>query len=255
MEDILEIQDGACRCTVIQKEIIPKGKGYILLREGPPDSLPDLLDTAATRLMESGAREIYCAGPGLTVGERIRTKKWTFRYHSDMDELEKGIPVPGFVAGYGDLTFRELSSPNRPAFLRIYNDCFFHVPNSATYTDADMDRIMGDPAHSEARVVFWGNEPVGIYELSFETDIPEIASLGVIAERRKTGIGKNTLRFIQESLGRAGYRRVSLKVSTANPDAYRLYRQIGFVRVSTLSHWYRAEMPDRQARISTVAAV
>lgn len=246
MEELLEMQNGTCRCTVILKEIPVKGKAYILLREWSPDSFPDMLDTAAARLMESGAREIYCAGPGLTAGEMIRTKKWTFRYHSDMDELEKGITAPGFAVDYGELTFRELSSPNRSAFLRIYNECFFRVPNSATYTDADMDRIMGDPAHSEARVVFWGNEAVGIYELSFETAIPEIASLGVIAERRKTGIGKNTLRFIQESLGRAGYRRVSLKVSTANPDAYRLYRQIGFIRVSTLSHWYRAEMPDRR---------
>lgn len=127
----------------------------------------------------------------------------------------------------------------RAAFLRIYNTNFVSVPGTATYTEGDVARLLGDPGATRAGLLLLDGVPVGNYELcGCGTDTPELAAIGINAEKRGQGLGGRALRLLLACLADAGAKRVLLKVSTANPAAYRLYRSAGFQKERTLCRWY-----------------
>lgn len=241
MEDMLDIRYKGCVCTVIQKEIAYKGKAYFILKEVRPESCREMIEYAAEHLTAMGAEKIYftCSDKRAVFSEEIlRTENLEFRYDGDMDYLEKEISPKDGLCESEDLLFEGLSRANGRQFLCTYNDCFFEVPNSATYTDSDLDRLIEDPIHSWAGVIMQGDQVIGIYEISFENEIPEIASIGLIKDKRGRRLGWKALHTLIGFLSDSGYRRVGLKVSTRNPNAYRLYLQTGFCKIKTLSRWY-----------------
>ena len=55
------------------------------------------------------------------------------------------------------------------------------------------------------------------------------------------GLGREALETVLELLKEERCPQVRLLVSTANPQAYRLYRQMGFQKLKTYSAWYEVE--------------
>lgn len=241
VQDFTEITNEKYRYTVIQKEIPSKGKGYILVKRVQSGDFPAVVEGAAKQLALAGAKTIYCtcSDQNLRLPEAgFEAGDFSFRYDSNMDVLEKELPPFRERRDPAGFCVSKLSRDNQEAFLRVYNDCFFEVPNSETYTQADIRRIAGDPVHFYAAVVEQDGEAVGICELSFESLIPEIASIGIIEAKRGRGLGYGTLTYALNYLAHAGYRRASLRVSTQNPKAYALYLRNGFEKTKTLSRFY-----------------
>lgn len=66
----------------------------------------------------------------------------------------------------------------------------------------------------------------------------EIESLAVLPRYRNLGLATALMQATIRKLRRAGVRRISLMVRRSNAPAIRLYRSLGFVRVSTIAHYY-----------------
>lgn len=81
--------------------------------------------------------------------------------------------------------------------------------------------------------------PIGFALASGAADERELLSLGVLAEHRRAGVGRQLVRsIIAESVHR-GATRLFLEVAEDNDAAQRLYRDLGFVAVGRRPGYYR----------------
>lgn len=218
------------------KEIPAKGKGYFVIEKCWPDQLCKAVRRGASDLLAQGATSIYisskdpsaalCAGQG--DGYRLE-----FRH--DMLGMERALddarPRPE-----GRLTFQPLTRENGGAFLAIYNESFFDVPNSSTYDKNDLKQMLGEKYRCGFALL--NGVPVGIYELGFKKENPEIGSIGLTKAARGKGLGRELLLSAMDICAQLGYQKAWLQVSTANENAFSLYRAVGFTVTDLLSHWY-----------------
>lgn len=241
MKDFIETDNRRYHCTLVQKEIRFKGKAYIILRELRAGSAPEAADTGAAHLRRNGAREIFftCRDNAVTLQDAITTPGGrTFRHVYDMDWLEKDLA--DLAPPETGLSLQLLGKRNSADFLRIYNECFFGVPNGATYTHADVRKLLAPDDGHEAGLVLETGQPVGTWELSFG-EAPEIQGLGITDTKRGLGYGRQGLGLLLGVLRRRGCRRAGLLVCTANEAAYGLYLKCGFEKKYTQSRWYRMD--------------
>ena len=218
--------------TCFEQEIAPKGKAYVGLRGEPIEGLNEI----CARLWDRGAKQIFLAAKeqkkplaeGLLDGVRLT-------YAHDMLGLSRSLdahrPRPE-----GRLTLEPLTREKKDLFLRIYNESFFSVANSSTYGEAEFEQIMGP----EYRCGFGllDGTPVGIYELGFKKENPEIGSIGLDAPYLGKGLGREFLLTLMDYLAELGCDACWLQVATANEKAHRLYQSLGFTQSEQLSRWY-----------------
>lgn len=239
MKDFIEVNNKRVHYLLIQKEIRFKGKAYISVREVRNGSAQEAADAGAAHLLRNGAKEIYftCRDNAVTLPEQFTTPGGrTFRSVYDMDWLEKDLA--NFKPEGTGLELQPIDKRNCGEFRRIYNECFFGVPNGATYTQTDVLELLKPEREGAAGLLLADGEAIGIYELTFG-DTPEIDAVGVTAAKRGAGYGRKALSLLQGELQGRGARSVRLLVCTANENAYGLYIQNGFEKKSTQSHWYR----------------
>ena len=73
--------------------------------------------------------------------------------------------------------------------------------------------------------------------LALFPDAPEIFRVEVRQAHRSRGIGGRLIQAMEACVRVRGYRQVGLGVAHANPDAYRLYRKLGYLDTQ-LSEYY-----------------
>ena len=214
----------------IEGEITPKGKGYLLLQEKTAEGLSGALAEGWRFLRQQGAREILVSGEGLTAetAEQLGLQKkhellWMMRPLRRIPPAEKGYSL------------KKMKKGEERAFLALYNECFFAVPNSATYTEEDGVRLGGKDFR--AGFLVRGGEIMGIYELKLEKT-PEICSVGIAEAKRGRGAGKALMLLCLRTLQEKGYQACRLLVSSANQCAQALYRKLGFTECGVQSVWY-----------------
>ena len=122
-------------------------------------------------------------------------------------------------------------------WLALYNEGFFNVPNSATYDGNDLERVLGEAC--SAGFVLLDEVPVGVYELGFAEEQPEIEGVALRRDFRGRGLGRELLLELMGMLARQGHTECWLRVATSNRNAYALYRSLGFGRESVLSRWFQ----------------
>lgn len=222
---------------IITKEIPAKGKGYMRILRCWPDQVDGLIRQGARSLLQQGATEIYAASldPAAPLAEGSGDG-YRLEFRHDMLRLERLLdrtcPVPE-----GKLTLEPLSREKVGQWLTLYNECFFDVPNSATYGRNDLERVQEEG--SRCGLALLDGVPVGVYELDFQGADPEIAGIGLCKDFRGKGLGRELLRSVTALLAAEGFERTWLKVSTANIQAYPLYQSDGFVQTRLISHWYQ----------------
>jgi ribosomal protein S18 acetylase RimI-like enzyme len=188
----------------------------------------------ARTLLAQGATEIYVCSKdpsaNLCYGQG---EGYRLEFRHDMLQMERTLPA---AFQPGRLVLEPLSREKCGAWLAIYNESFFDVPNSATYGQSDLAQALEAGACGFAML---NSVPIGIYELSFaKPHDPEINGISLLKGARCKGLGRELLYTVMDLLAGKGYGRVSLKVSTANESAYALYRSAGFTITELLSHWY-----------------
>lgn len=232
----MEQRDNSTAVERVTLEIEPKGKGYLVFRRCPAPELPGALDREAAALFELGARQVYAAStdPDSPLREGA-VGAWNLTYAHDMLGMDRDLG-PDRPRPRGRFSLEPLTREGGAEWLRIYNESFHSVPNSATYGGEALEQILG-PEYRCGFALLEGRR-VGIYECGFKKTFPEIGSIGLDAAHRGQGLGRELLLTVTDFLAELGYRRCWLQVSTANTPAYALYRRVGFTLDRVLSQWF-----------------
>lgn len=216
----------------IDAEIPAKGKGYLIVKEQAPDRAAGALREGAAALLDAGAVEVYVTG---LQDALVKAGPLPLEEAYEMVWMERSLAAldrPG-----GRLTLQPMEQQEGGKFLALYNECFFDVPNSATYTKNDLTRM--EQERCEAGFALLDGVPVGIYECRPDADMTELHSLGLVKRHRGQGLGRELTLGLMEMLRAKGETRCKLLTSTANEPACGLYRALGFTRTGVESKWYR----------------
>lgn len=216
----------------IDAEIPAKGKGYLILKEQAPDRAAGALREGAAALLDAGAVEIYVTGLQDALAEAGQLPLEEAYEMVWMERSLAAVDQPG-----GRLTLRPMEPGEGGKFLALYNECFFDVPNSATYTKHDLTRM--EQERCAAGFALLNGVAVGIYECRPDADMTELHSLGLAKRYRGQGLGRELMLGLLELLWAKGEMRCKLLTSTANEPACGLYRALGFAPAGVESKWYR----------------
>jgi len=205
-------------------EIPVKGIGYLVLNDA------DALEEGVNALLAKGATSIFARG-AVEEGERDGC---VLSYAHDLLVMERSLKE--FSPPQEKLRLAQLQEKDAPVYIQIHNESFLHVPNGATIDRRELTKLLGEKERSG--IAWLGTRPVGIYDCIVETEVPEIDALGLIKVMRGKGLGRELLRSVMKLLAEEGYESCTLKVSTANEEAFSLYRSEGFTVKEKNSTWY-----------------
>lgn len=217
-------------------EITAKGKGYLVIKRCRTGELDELLQRGRQELLSQGATELLVTSrdPGAPLEEGWQGN-CRLEFVRDMMELQRDLPQ---LSGYPvRLSLEPLTRERGGAWLALHNECFFEMPNSATYGPADLDRALEEGHRCGFAVV--DGVTAGVYELDLTQEPPEIEGIALRKSMRGQGLGRELLCGTMELLAGAGYTRCKLLVATDNESAFSLYRRTGFKAAGIQSRWFR----------------
>ena len=198
---------------LILREIPHQHRAYVMLRT--VWRLQPFLAECRDFCRMAGAEIVYVTGqedlsnlPFVHAMER-----WTCR-RADLPPLAEPV----------ELT--PLDDGNRETFRTIYNRLFAQIPNAATCTSQELERIQRE---ERAALAVVDGQVAGLAQW---TD-GRLEAIGVEPEFRGLGY-----RLALTVLHRMTTEMVELQVSSANQRALALYQRLGFTRSETLSRWY-----------------
>ncbi|OUO40375.1 GNAT family N-acetyltransferase [Flavonifractor sp. An306] len=217
-------------------EIGAKGKAYLALRRCRAEDVDETLQRGREELLGQGATEIYVTSsdPAAPLEEGVRGG-CRLVHVRDMLWMERELQeLPAEAQG---VTLVPLERSRGGAWLTLHNECFFDMPNSATYGPLDLERALSQECR--CGFVHWRDIPVGVYELALSQDLPEVEGIALCKDFRGKGLGRSLLAALLSQLRDAGYRRCRLLVATDNQNAFGLYRSMGFKAAGVQSQWFQ----------------
>lgn len=155
-----------------------------------------------------------------------------------------------------DLTTMAALDPDSQVSLwnRAYEGYF--VPVHFDAAAIERMRAVGDLDDERSPVLMEGDEPVAFGALGLRGDRAWLGGFGVVANRRRTGLGRKALAAWFDVARRAGARTASLEVLEPNVAAHALYLAHGFRVTRWLDVWSLASPPDAEppSRVQRVPA-
>jgi ribosomal protein S18 acetylase RimI-like enzyme len=138
-----------------------------------------------------------------------------------------------------DLELRPSSSFTLDELARIFTAAYegYFVPFEI---DEGAMRFMVDAfsfALAASRVALVDGEPVGLANLGVRGDRCWVGGVGVVPDRRRTGIGRALMNGLIEEARALGLSRMILEVMEQNEGAYRLYDELGFETMRWVGIW------------------
>ncbi len=226
---------------VIDREIGPKGKCYIICTEFDGADFDAQLARVCDTAVQRGADRLYFACRDKRAGpdaDAFTAGGYSFHHYSNFDTLRKRLAsVPAQTRE--PLRCKPLRTAQIPLFLALYNESFFSVPNAMTMTGPDATDILADEKR-DAGFLLLGGEPVGVFELDYRGDVPEIAAICIRPELRNCGYGTAALNLLETRLAGEGADTAELLAASANERAYRLYLMRGYAFFRRIGSWYAA---------------
>lgn len=222
---------------IIEKEIIPKGKCYVICLDLEGEGFLEVTNKLCKEAYTLGAEMIYytCKDNDINMDfKEFETEDFTFELYTDMDILSKCIERPNSAT---EIELIGLSNDNRYEYMNYHNEAFFDVPNSMTIDDEEINLILEDSA-VEAGLLYLNDEVIGTYHLDFSEENPEIASISINNHIQGKGYGILALNTLEEYLYYKGYKEVFLRVATLNENAYALYKKSGYKYLNRFSRWF-----------------
>lgn len=215
---------------IIQKEIPAKGVGYLIIRDCPEERQSEALNKGMERLKKAGAKTVWATA--LPEGEPLHPGPvgvWRLTHVHDIVSMER--PLTDKSAPEQKLTLK----PNKRAqddklCAELVNRAFQAVPNSATLAPADLRR-----QGRRWGLAYRGDQLVGAYEVDLSDKTPVLATLAIVPELQRQGLGRSLLRTLLVSLRSD---KCVLTVSTLNAPALALYESEGFARTGVVSSWF-----------------
>ncbi len=119
-----------------------------------------------------------------------------------------------------------------PQVLEIERLCFtspFPEPYIRSLAESGSDSFL---------VAIEGNKAVGYVSALIHGKDAHVASIAVLKDYRRRGIGRALMSYLIKSLKTRHVRTVSLEVRKSNTSAIRFYESIGFERVGLIPSYY-----------------
>lgn len=247
MQDFYEVRDEERKYLIVFKEAAVKSKVYMMLRKCSEDLHEQVLIEMTKLALESRAENIY-------LRDALREREEEFSYFQAAEfrfvpshkiekmQLTELLYRKGTYRGRadGDLRMVLLTGRNAFVFMKIYNESFFDVSNSSTYSEKDMEELLSNKERPS--FIFYEEEtPVGVATLQYMEEENHIEFVGVDPEFQGKGYGRMILRKILDQFFEEGCEQVALIVSDDNKKAKELYRSLGFQTRELVSRWYRLE--------------
>lgn len=250
MQDFYEVRDEEREYLIVFKEAAVKSKVYMMLRKCSELLHEQTLIEMTELALKSGARTIYLRD-ALREKEAesscFQTGEFRFvpSHKIEKMQLTELLYRKGTYRGRadGDLRMVLLTGRNAFVFMKIYNESFFDVSNSATYSEKDMEELLSNKECPS--FIFYEEEtPVGVAMLQYEEQENGIEFIGVAPEFQGKGYGRRIMMKILDQFFEEGCEQVALTVSDDNEKAKELYRSLGFQTRDLVSRWYRLERMD-----------
>lgn len=217
-------------------EIGAKGKAYLALRRCRAEDVDEALQRGREELLRQGATELYVTSsdPAAPLEEGVRAG-CRLVHARDMLWMERELR--NLLADTGAVSLVPLERSRGGAWLTLHNECFFDMPNSATYGPRDLERALSSGC--DCGFAYWNDIPVGVYELELSQELPEVEGIALCKDFRGKGLGRSLLAAVLAHLSDSGYRRCRLLVATDNVNAFGLYRSMGFKAAGVQSQWFQ----------------
>lgn len=195
--------------SIVLKEVPYKGIAYITIQDSlaPAELLKECVEFAKM----AGAQYIYATG------HRILEEYPLFTTVLKMSRYREDIPET-------DCALFPITEKSRDQWQRIYNEKMKTVPNAATMTNEDMEKLI---ERGGGYFVHKDGELLGI-GIAYGETVESVIAV-------KAGAGQSVMLALCSSLFSE---RVVLEVASTNLPAIKLYEKLGFLKVSEISHWY-----------------
>lgn len=195
--------------SIVLKEVPYKGIAYITIQDTlqPEQLLQDCVDFCKM----TGAREIYATGHPYLECYSLYTETW------QMSRLRAGMAET-------DAALFPVTEKSMEQWRGLYNEKMMHIPNSATMTRADAEKLL---ARGGGYFVYRGDALLGI-GIAYDEMIEAVIGL-------QTGAGREVMLALCSSLSA---QRVALEVASSNLPAVKLYEKLGFLKTGVISRWY-----------------
>lgn len=120
-------------------------------------------------------------------------------------------------------------------YCKMINEIMEDVPHFMFYKN-DFTKQLIYGGFNELYFVLYEGRKVGIVEVSFEEDIPEVMNIGFYKQYRHLGLGKKVMNTIMNRLKE--YKQVTVVVTDTNSDAYKFYGKLGFQINEHIMNYY-----------------
>ena len=123
--------------------------------------------------------------------------------------------------------------------IRRYFD-FDHIPFDATAIRSGLKTMFKDKSVGQAFLITTESKPIGYtiltnsFDLEFGGAIAVMTDLYLEPEYRRLGIGKKTIRFLEQLCRKNGKCALELQVERDNAPAISFYKRQGFVAYSRI---------------------
>lgn len=216
---------------IIQREILTRGIGYIILRDCPEDRLAEGLGRGMEKLKKAGAQTVLATS--LPEGEPLHTGPvgvWRLTHVHDIVSMERPLPIQKPEIKLNLRTPRR--GQEETMYLTLTNKAFEQVPNAATQRPTDLRR----QGHRYG-LAYHGNTLIGTYELNLSDKTALLESLAIEPSLRRQGYGRALLRAVLDSLN-SKTPACALTVASTNQPALALFTSEGFAQNGVVSDWF-----------------
>ena len=241
---------------IVQREIGPKGKAYIVIRRCREDDWDSLIARLIHQCRRNGAREIFVSDRQAGRSRLASGSKygyytlepaffcWSMEKKIDCGFLSEGSAsggVPDSRPKAEAVKLTPLRKRDMGAWLEIYKEIFCDLSGSATY-----DKEMVETEKGEGSRFFWVSSKgrrcgfAVLKELTEEKTL-FIDMVGIRSSYRRRGLGKALLREIENRAAKAGLEKLKLIAANTNVPALSLYKAAGFVKSGRNPWFYLAK--------------
>ena len=201
--------------SLVLREIPYKRCAYVLVRSARDGHMRDFLEECSAFCRAAGADWVLASAQ----------EPLTFLPHVH-DMLEYVCPRDQLPPPLEPVPLEPLTDRTAEHFRQLYNRLFQAIPNAATCTPEDLRRLR---EKSRAFLATVGGETAGLCQWRGS----ELEAIGVLPSFR--GLGH---RLALTAFSQMEGEVFTLRVSSSNAPALRLYQKLGFDRKRVLSRWY-----------------
>lgn len=249
LRPVIEGENKDWKYQLIQQEILPKKKAYLIIERCAEEDFDRLLTRVTHQAVRNGAREVFVCDKQRD--DRIEPGKaygyYKFQHELNFLEMKRKVAQRcDLEKGIQEVSLEPVAASDVPSFCQMHNDIFFHVPNSETLTT---DVMEGRLDREIPLYIKKGGQTAGIVILERkDEDELELCILGVLEEFRNQGVAEAVLANVNALAAGQGAGTLSLLVADINEPACLLYQKHGFHVEKRISRWYRtlAGYPDGQ---------